>query len=66
METQLTNDGINDWRDLSSKLKSHETSSEHCMNIGAWVELETRLQKSITIEKDAQNRINRENIGKKY
>ena len=60
METQLTNDGINDWRDLSSKLKSHETSSEHCMNIGAWVELETRLQKSITIDKDAQNRINGE------
>jgi hypothetical protein len=60
MGTQLANDGINDWRNLSSKLKSHETSSEHCMNVGAWVELETRLQKNITIDKDVQNQINRE------
>ena len=54
-------------KNLRSKLKSHETNSEHCMNISAWVELEIRLQKSITIDKDVQNRkIERKNIRKKY
>jgi hypothetical protein len=57
---QLDNEGTNDWKNLSAKLRSHETSNEHIMNMNDWVDLEMRLLKNKTIDKNIQEQINRE------
>ena len=56
----LGNDGTNDWRNLGAKLKSHETSDEHMINMKDWFDLELRLVKNKTIDRSAQNIINKE------
>ena len=57
---QLANEGTSDWKNLSSKLKSHETSSGHMDNMRKWIELERRLQKNLTIDKALQDQINKD------
>ena len=47
---QLASEGVKDWKNLSNKLKTHETSSDHIINMRSWVELETRLQKNKVID----------------
>jgi hypothetical protein len=49
---QLDSEGINNWKNLNAKLKSHETSNEHIMNMNDWVDLEMRLLKNKTIDKN--------------
>ena len=51
-KSQLNNEGNNDRKNLSVKLKSHETSNEHITNMNLWVELEVRLLKKRIIDKD--------------
>jgi len=51
---QLVNEGTRDWKNIGSKLKSHETSDEHVTNMDKWIELETRLRKKNTIDKEIQ------------
>ncbi|KAH7661168.1 Ribonuclease H-like protein [Dioscorea alata] len=43
------NNGCNDWKYLSARLKQHETSNEHIIHMTAWIELERKrtLQKCI-------------------
>jgi hypothetical protein len=50
----------NDWKSLSVKLKSHETTNEYITNINDWVDLEMRLLKNKTIDKNVQEQVNRE------
>ena len=38
---------------IGFKLKSHKTCYEHVTNMDKWIELETRLRKKNTIDKDA-------------
>ncbi|XP_020263218.1 zinc finger MYM-type protein 1-like [Asparagus officinalis] len=57
---QLANDGVRDWRNLSARLKSHETSSEHIVNMKSWIELEIRLRQNATIDKSVEEQINKE------
>jgi len=57
---QLVNEGTRDWKNIGSKLKSHETSYEHVTNMDKWIKLETRLRKKITIDKEIQEQINKE------
>ena len=57
---QLANEGTNDWKNLSAKLKSHETTNEHITNLNDWVDLEMRLLKNKTVNKNVQEQINRE------
>nr|KYP44643.1 Zinc finger MYM-type protein 5 [Cajanus cajan] len=57
---QLVNEGTRDWKNIGSKLKSHETSYEHVTNIDKWIELEARLRKKNTIDKEIQEQINKE------
>ena len=51
LRPQLVNDGCNDWKNLSAKLKQHETSDEHIINMTALIELEVQFQKQNTIDK---------------
>ncbi|XP_020242685.1 putative uncharacterized protein DDB_G0274405 [Asparagus officinalis] len=57
---QLANDGVRDWRNLSVRLKSHETSSERIVNKKSWIELEIRLRQNATIDKSVEEQINKE------
>ena len=57
---QLVNEGTRDWKNIGSKLKSHKTSYEHVTNMYKWIELEIRLRKKNTIDKDIQEQINKE------
>ena len=57
---QLANEGTNDWKKISYRLKSHETSNEHMQNMRRWIELERRLQKNLTIDKALQDQINKD------
>ncbi|KAK4585057.1 hypothetical protein RGQ29_022645 [Quercus rubra] len=60
---QLTNEGTNDWRNISSminKIKNHETSKKNVTNMNAWIDLEMRLLKNKTIDKNFQEQVNKE------
>jgi hypothetical protein len=57
---QLANQGTNDWKNLSGKIKGHETSSEHITNMNTWSDLQIRLLKNKTIDKSVQKLINKE------
>ena len=57
---QLANEGTNDWKNISYRLKSHETSNEHMQNMRRWIELERRLQENLTIDKASQDQINKD------
>ncbi|KAK4593638.1 hypothetical protein RGQ29_017659 [Quercus rubra] len=57
---QLTNEGTNDWRNISNKIKNHETSKEHVTNMNAWIDLEMRLLKNKTIDENFQEQVNKE------
>jgi hypothetical protein len=50
----LANEGFNDWIHLGSRLKEHETSADHVLNMTTWYELHSRLQKDQTIDKISQ------------
>jgi hypothetical protein len=57
---QLANEGTNDIKKLSARLKSHETTNEHITNMNDWIDLEMRLSKNKTIDKNVQEQINKE------
>jgi hypothetical protein len=57
---QLVNEGSRDWKNIGSKLKSHEKSYEHVTNMNKWIELEAILRKENTIDKEIQEQINKE------
>jgi hypothetical protein len=52
---QLANQGTNDWRNLSGKIKRHETSSEHITNMNTWSDLQIRLLKTKQLIKVFKN-----------
>ena len=56
----LATDGFKDWKNLSHRLKSHETSDEHISCMKKWIELSIRLERDDTIEKCAQELIKKE------
>ncbi|XP_057480462.1 uncharacterized protein LOC130767580 [Actinidia eriantha] len=58
--TQLATEEFKDWRNASTRLKSHETSNDHSICMSKWIELETRLEKKETIDKSIQEYINKE------
>ncbi|XP_010490253.1 PREDICTED: zinc finger MYM-type protein 1-like [Camelina sativa] len=58
--TEIANDGYNDWKHLSERLKDHEKSVEHMNNMKTWKELKVRFEKNLTIDKPLQNEIAKE------
>ena len=56
---QLGNEGCGDLKNLSAKLKSHQTNNEHAINMNTWVDAEMRLLKNKTIDKNLQEKINK-------
>lgn len=52
---QLTEDGFNDWKNLSAHLRTHEKSSEHIANMDAWHNLSQKLQTHTGIDQVNQN-----------
>lgn len=51
-ESHLCNIGLKDWKHLSEKLKSHESSKIHFQSIKSWTELNVRISKNLTIDKE--------------
>ena len=58
--SQLCNEGTKDWKNISSKIRNHETTREHITNMNTWLDLKTRLSKNKTIDKNIQEQINKE------
>ncbi|XP_060959309.1 uncharacterized protein LOC115720250 [Cannabis sativa] len=56
----FADEGINDWHNISERLRSHEKNKHHIMSIATWVELEKRLKLNQTIDKGLQEQINQE------
>ncbi|KAL7139381.1 hypothetical protein ABFS83_09G046600 [Erythranthe nasuta] len=52
--------GVNDWKNLGTILKTHETSSEHINNMNDWMNLEARLIINKTIDHSIQENIKKE------
>ncbi|KAM3704566.1 hypothetical protein ACJW31_03G015100 [Castanea mollissima] len=57
---QLANGGTKDWKNISSILKNHETTNEHITNMNTWIDLELRLLKNKTIDRNVQEQIKKE------
>ncbi|KAF2911752.1 hypothetical protein DAI22_11g203300 [Oryza sativa Japonica Group] len=57
---QLANEGYNDWIHLGSRLKEHETSADHVLNMTIWYELRSRLENDQAIDKTAQQQLEKE------
>lgn len=50
-EHNLVKGGVSDWKNAQSFLKTHESSPEHTKHMAAWKELELRLKKGETIDR---------------
>ncbi|XP_062085461.1 uncharacterized protein LOC133791556 [Humulus lupulus] len=61
-----SNEGIEEWKNLGARLKTHETSNEHIVNMNAWIDLELRLANNKTIDKTKNNLAFRGNNEKIY
>ena len=56
----FANDGLNDLKHLSERLKQHENNIEHMTNMNTWIELRVRLKHNETIDKDLQQGFSKE------
>ncbi|KAK4729464.1 hypothetical protein R3W88_022452 [Solanum pinnatisectum] len=57
---KLANEGSRDWKNLTTKLRTHETTNQHIINMSSWIDLEFRLRNNKSIDKNIQDQINRD------
>ena len=60
--SQLTSEGIRDWKHLGEKLKQHESSIEHLTNLRSCIELQIRLKTNQTIDTELQELIKKDRL----
>lgn len=48
---KLIREGLSDWKYINHLLKAHKDSQEHNTNMPTWKELEVRLERGLTIDK---------------
>ncbi|XP_073136935.1 uncharacterized protein [Henckelia pumila] len=58
--SRLAKEGSREWKHLSEKLKEHEKCREHLANLRSMVELQVRLRKNETIDKELQEQLKNE------
>jgi hypothetical protein len=64
---QLANDGFNDWTHLSERLKEHETSVDHVINMTTWYDCVTDCKRNKLSIKLLNNSLRkRRSIGEKF
>ncbi|KAL5732546.1 hypothetical protein ACOSP7_031902 [Xanthoceras sorbifolium] len=56
----LANEGFNDWKHLSERLRHHENKFKHLSNMRTCIELQIRLKTNETIDKNIQLQIRKE------
>lgn len=56
----LAEGGLNDWHNISNRLKSHERSKQHIESIASWVELEKRQEMKLTIDASLEEQVYQE------
>lgn len=59
-KSNLASVGVDDWVHLGEKLKQHEDSHEHLINLRAWAELQVRMKTNQTIDKELQEQIKKD------
>lgn len=59
-QSRLGKEGFDDWRHLSTRLKIHETSSDHRRAVNNWIEASIRLKNFSGIDKHLQKQIESE------
>ncbi|KAI3508749.1 hypothetical protein L1887_23762 [Cichorium endivia] len=59
-KSKLAFEGLNDWKHLSERLRQHENSSDHMINLRTWTETRIRLNKCETIDKELQEMIKKD------
>lgn len=47
----MNREGLKDWKNASALLKTHENSQDHNESMATWKELEVRLAKGLTVDK---------------
>lgn len=58
--SKLADEGIDDWQNLSTKLREHESNPLHNVNVIKWVDLHRGLQQKATIDKAMEAQIDQE------
>ena len=62
LTSALANERYNDWKHLSEMLKLYENNIQHITNMNTWIDLQIRLRKNETIDKNIQKQIFKEKI----
>ena len=57
MKSLLAHEGFDDWKHVSERLREHENSIEHITNMSTWIDLQIKLKKNETIDKNIQEQI---------
>lgn len=57
VNSKLVTSGFRKWKNIHCSLQLHESSSNHIRNMIKWVELELRLHRKITIDKELQEEL---------
>lgn len=62
MKPHLAENGLDNWRNISQKLRIHERSSEYKLNFVKWVNLHKDLKLEATVDKKRQEQIENEKM----